>query len=344
MHSVDYAECMPRTGRLHIHGGCYHLIGRGLEGRKIFECAVDKRDVLTRFGNLLQRTDCQCLAWALMSNHYHFLVKAGPQPLDKLMAPVLGGFATAFNLRHGRSGYVFQNRFTSILCDEQNYLLELIRYIHLNPIRAGMIEGLKSLARYPWTGHAGLLGRQRQDWHSTDDVLAYFGATRRAATGRYIRFMQAGIDSDDRPDFSGGGLVRSYGGWESVARLRQEHKVRIGDERILGSSEFVESALRQDKIAVESRSRLARKGWDMERLVSEVCKALDITLAELLKKARANKLSRAKAMICFWGSDKLGLTAREMADRLDISQPAVSRWVEKGRELADDGYCPIKID
>ena len=79
------------------------------------------------------------LAWTLMSNHYHFLIRVGVRHLAKLMAPVLGGFAGNYNLRHHRSGYVFQNRFSSILCDEDSYLLQLVRYIHLNPLRAMMI-------------------------------------------------------------------------------------------------------------------------------------------------------------------------------------------------------------
>ncbi|MEQ8407550.1 MAG: transposase [Gammaproteobacteria bacterium] len=335
---------MPRTGRLYIPGGYYHLLGRGLEKRSIFEHTVDKLDFLTRFSKLLRRTDSCCLAWALMSNHYHFLVKTGHTPLKKLMAPVLGGFAGAYNRRHDRCGYVFQNRFTSILCEEQGYLLELIRYIHLNPVRAGLVEDLESLGYYPWTGHAGLLGRYRQDWHSTDLTLTYFNPSRRTATGKYMRFMQAGVDSTSAIDLSGGGLVRSYGGWEAIARLRQEHKIRIGDERILGASDFVEKMLQEDEIGVESRSRLLRKGWDLERLISVICNTLNIEQADLLKKARANKLAEAKAVICYWGNDKLGVTTKEIANRLGISQPAVSKWIEKGRKLADNARFTRIID
>ncbi|MBL4571845.1 MAG: transposase [Gammaproteobacteria bacterium] len=156
---------MPRRGRLHIPGGCYHVIGRGLERRYIFEDAVDKRDFLSRFGDNLRRSDAQCLAWAMMSNHYHLLIRIGVLPLAKLMAPVLGGYAGNYNRRHCRSGYVTQNRFTSILCDEDSYLFELIRYIHLNPLRAEVIDSFAELGRYQWTGHAGILGRFRQKGH-----------------------------------------------------------------------------------------------------------------------------------------------------------------------------------
>ena len=119
-------------GRLHVPGGCYHVIGRGLERRYIFGEDTDKLDFLARLGKNLAHSQAQCLAWAIMSNHYHLLVRVSNRPLSRLMAPLLGGYAGSYNRRHRRSGYVFQNRYESILCDEESYLLELIRYIHLN--------------------------------------------------------------------------------------------------------------------------------------------------------------------------------------------------------------------
>ncbi|MFT4863063.1 MAG: putative transposase [Pseudohongiellaceae bacterium] len=97
------------------------------------------------------------------------------------MAGVLGGFAGEYNHRHKRSGYVFQNRFASTLCDESQYLLELVRYIHLNPLRANILEDLSALSNYPWTGHAGTLGRHLQEWHCVEEVLSRFGEKRREA-------------------------------------------------------------------------------------------------------------------------------------------------------------------
>ena len=117
---------VPRLGRLHIPGGCYHVIGRGLERRNIFDQDVDKRDFLERIGISLGKSDALCFAWAVMSNHYHLLVKVGAKPLGKIMAPVLSGYAIKYNHRYSRSGYVFQNRFKSILCDEDEYLLKLV--------------------------------------------------------------------------------------------------------------------------------------------------------------------------------------------------------------------------
>ena len=147
---------MPRLGRLHVPGGCYHVMGRGLERRYIFENDDDKSEFLDQLGRSLEKSDAVCLAWAVMSNRYHLLIRVGVDPLSRLMASLPTGYVVNYNRRHDRSGYLYQNRFKSILCDEDEYLLKLISYIHLNPWKAGMLSRLVELDGYPWTGHAGL--------------------------------------------------------------------------------------------------------------------------------------------------------------------------------------------
>lgn len=322
-------------GRLHIPRGCYHLMGRGLESRNIFEQSSDKQEFLDRLGKSVVKNQCQCLAWALMSNHYHLLVRAGPLPLSKLMAPVLGGYGGYYNRRHRRCGYVFQNRFKSILCQEDSYLLELVRYIHLNPIRAAMVPDLTALNRYPWTGHAGMLGRLQQSWHDTLPVLGLFGNSYHLARKRYEDFMRAGIESTNLQSLSGGGLVRSSGSWEALCKLRKEHIHCIGDERILGDSSFVTAVLREDTLGVDQVTLRSRQGWTLNRLIRHVCGLCELEEKTLIRKARSNDCSKAKALICFWGKHELGLTTTELAERLRISQQAVSQWIKKGQVLVE---------
>ena len=102
---------MPRTGRLHIAGSFYHVIGRGLERRRIFSGDKDKKDFLDRFAGLLKESQFDCMAWSLMPNHYHLLIRVSDEPLSHLMRRLLSGYATNYNIRHKRSGYVFQNRY-----------------------------------------------------------------------------------------------------------------------------------------------------------------------------------------------------------------------------------------
>lgn len=291
-------------------GGYYHVIGRGIERRAIFSNDVDKEDFLSRLDRNLARSQTKCLAWALMPNHYHLLIRVGDSPLAKLMAGLLGGYASSYNRRNDRVGYVFQNRFKSILCDADNYLHQLVRYIHLNPLRAGLIENLRALDHYRWTGHAGVLGKNPRCWHETESVLRIFGTTKKSARKNYLDFLTISSESSDEVHCNGGGLVRSYGGWENVCRLRQEHVRCIGDEQILGASHFVDEILAQDELSLENRTHLELQGWTLEKLMLRVCNQYDVTPESLSRQTRNNSHSTAKSLICFWGMSSLGLGAR----------------------------------
>ena len=309
-------------------------MGRGLERRHIFAGTDDKQDFLARLGDGLAKTQCQCLAWAIMSNHYHLLIRVSSEPLSKLMGKLLSGYATQYNRRKKRSGYVFQNRYKSILCDEDAYLLELIRYIHLNPLKAKIVRSLPELERYPWSGHAGLMGKHEQDWHAKEEVLGLFAHHLKRARTHYRHFIQEGINDIASKDYLGGGLVRSYGGWESVKLLRKEHEIRIGDERILGGSRFVEAILDEDRLNINEKSRWQQKGWDLQRLVEKVCETVGIDQSDLALKGRQNAISTAKSLICYWGTQVLGISSTDISTFLCVSQPAVSKASKQGAK-----YC-----
>ncbi|MBW2091124.1 MAG: transposase, partial [Deltaproteobacteria bacterium] len=136
-------------------------MARGIERRNIFKDDKDREAFLGRLAVILEETQTQCYAWALIPNHFHLLLRTGPTPLSIVMRRLMTGYAVTFNKRHKRSGHLFQNRYKSIVCEEDPYLLELIRYIHLNPIRAGLVKDLKELDKYPWCGHSSILGRRK---------------------------------------------------------------------------------------------------------------------------------------------------------------------------------------
>jgi putative transposase len=135
---------MPRKARIDAAGALHHIIIRGIEGRKIFRGDEDLENFLDRLAGLLPKTQTRCFAWALLPNHAHLLLQTGVVPIASLMRRLLTGYAVFFNLRYYRHGHLFQNRYKSILCQEDTYLKELVRYIHLNPLRAGLVADLKS--------------------------------------------------------------------------------------------------------------------------------------------------------------------------------------------------------
>ena len=324
---------MPRMGRLHVDGGCYHVMGRGIERREIFYTDADKQDFIHRLGKCLETTGISCYAWSVMPNHYHLLLKVSTRPLSDLMRKLLSGFAIGHNRRHNRVGYVFQNRFKSILCDEDEYLLQLIRYIHLNPVKAGLIGNIGALETYPWTSHATLVGNRPQKWLKVDEVLSHFGMTLESARQQYRSFLE--IPSNNA-DLDGGGLIRSYGFWEDVSNFRREHETKIGDERILGDSTFVEKVLRTDAIEVTSPTARKRSDFSLEKLASQICAHFNITTKELLKRDRDGGSSKAKAVIAYLGSVELGASSRELAKRLNLSRSGVYAARGRGEKLVEE--------
>jgi len=180
---------MPRGPRLDAPGVLHHVMARGIERRRIFRDDVDRASFVARLDDLCVQTNTALFAWCLLPNHFHLLLRTAGAPLSALMRRLLTGHAVAFNRRHRRVGHLLQNRFKSIVVEEDPYLLELVRYIHLNAVRAGLVGSTDALAGYPWAGHGALLGGPRLRAHDVDSVLCHFGRTAEAACGAYQEFV-----------------------------------------------------------------------------------------------------------------------------------------------------------
>ncbi|MFH1953034.1 MAG: hypothetical protein ABIL06_15600 [Pseudomonadota bacterium] len=158
-----------------------HVIIRGIERTVIFRDDKDRDAFLDRLGGILLESSTPCYVWPLLSNHAHFLLRTGRIPTALVMRRLLTGYAVTFNRRYGRHGHLFQNRYKSILCDKDAYLQELVRYIHLNALRAGLVKDLGELGSYAYSGHCVLMGKKKRAWQDRDYVLRYFGQTEREA-------------------------------------------------------------------------------------------------------------------------------------------------------------------
>ncbi len=144
---------MPRKARIDAPGALHHIICRGIERRKIFLDDSDRDHFVQRLGRVISETQTPCYAWAIIPNHFHLLLKTGNIPIATVMRKLLTGYAVTFNRRHDRVGHLFQNRYKSILCQQDRYFLELVRYIHLNPLRANLVGSIRQLNRYEYCGH-----------------------------------------------------------------------------------------------------------------------------------------------------------------------------------------------
>jgi putative transposase len=183
---------MPRKSRIDAPGALQHVIARGINRQRIFRDDPDKRNFLDRLSALLKDSGIKCYAWAVLDNHFHLLLRSGPVPISTLMRRILTGYAVSYNLRHERSGHLFQNRYKSILCQEDAYLLELVRYIHLNPLRVKIAADMDQVDTYPFCGHGVLMGKHGNEWQDTDYILGRFGKRVSEARGRYRQFVDKG--------------------------------------------------------------------------------------------------------------------------------------------------------
>lgn len=182
---------MPRLARLDAPGALHHIMIRGIERRNIFKDNKDRDNLIGRLALLLPETQTSCYAWVLMPNHAHFLFRTGTVSLSTVMRRLLTGYAVTFNHRHKRHGQLFQNRYKSIICQEDIYLRELVRYIHLNPLRAKNVRDISELSRYSYCGHSALMGKKERPWQDTDYVLSCFGKRVGEARGHQSRRVDA---------------------------------------------------------------------------------------------------------------------------------------------------------
>ncbi len=321
---------MPRKSRTDAPGALHHIIIRGIERKKIFRSDYDRSDFVGRLAELVPETQTECFAWALIPNHAHLLFRTGSVPVSRLMSRLLTGYAGWFNKKYHRHGQLFQNRYKSILCQEDAYLKELVRYIHLNPLRAGIVEDLKELDKYSWCGHSSVMGKKKQPWQNVDYVYRLFSEKKKEARKIYRAFVKKGIDEGKREDLTGGGLLRSQGGWEALKGYRKAGIRVKGDERILGDSDFVEKVLKSAQESLEEKYGLKYRGYDFDKAVERVSELMDMDVSQVLAFDKAPKTVQARALLCFFAHRKLGMTTTKIAGRLKISQSAVSRLSRKG--------------
>jgi len=326
---------MPRQSRLDAPGVLHHIMIRGIEGRKIFRNNKDRNDFFDRLEKLLPMTKTACYAWVFMPNHAHFLIRTGLVPLSTVMRKLLTGYVVSFNRRHKRHGQLFQNRYKSIVCQEDAYFKELIRYIHLNPIRAGIVSGLKELNKYPYCGHSAVMKEVKRSWQDVDYVLGYFSKKVRDARKSYIHYVEEGITRGRQEALIGGGMIRSIGGWSEVKKLREKGQDHVmSDERILGDSDFVESILSRADEKYERQYEVKRRGYNLDRVAQRVAEIYEIEPNDLFSKGKQPRKVQARSLFCFWAVSELGHSLRELARRLEMSSPGVGYSVERGEAIA----------
>jgi len=181
---------MSRPLRLELAGGLYHVTSRGDGREDIYLGEADRLAWLDVFGQVCKRFNWVCHAWCQMTNHYHILIETPETNLAQGMRQLNGVYTQRFNRAHGRVGHVFQGRYKAILVERDSYLLELSRYVVLNPLRAGMVQRLET---WPWSSYLATCGQTPVPaWLQPGWILAQFGRQRASAIRKYIEFVHEG--------------------------------------------------------------------------------------------------------------------------------------------------------
>jgi REP element-mobilizing transposase RayT len=300
-------------------------MAHSIEDRELFVDDDDRSNFLSRFEKKLNDCSFQCFAWSLMRNHYHFFIQVNELPLSKLMRPLNGWYARDYNKKYKRHGYLFQDRFKSVLCQDELYAAELIRYIHLNPLRAGYVKSLKELEKYAWCGHGYLMGKEDAKGENFQNrKINWFqcGKNNPDQKDAYLTFLAQGCESED-PAAAGKLSCKEAAAITDSAR---------GYVAVIGDPEFVKKA--RELYTANENKKHDKVDYTvvLETVSKKVCTSYDISSAELLKKGKRNTKMRtdARAAFCYESHMNELLPLSIIAQHLQMTISPVAALVKKG--------------
>lgn len=288
---------MPRKPRLHVPGGFFHVILRGNGRSDIFFAREDRSIWESLIADAVRRYGHRIHAYCWMTNHTHMAIQSGPEPLAQFITYIAGNYARRMNIRMQRTGHLFERRYRAFLIQDDTYLLELVRYIHMNPVRAGLVDRCDD---YEWSSHSAYLDSGRPEWLTVDCVLQMFGQSDECAQRNYAEFINAPQE-------------------DSIQILLRAGCKR--DSRHIGSDDWLEKSK-----TVEPRVG-AQKSLD--EIIVEHCRNHAVTEAELRSTSRSHKLAAVRAEIASDAVAVQSATITEVANRFGRTQPALSRAMRR---------------
>ena len=294
---------MARKPRIHFPGAVYHVIMRGNAGQNVLQ---EDQDYL-RFYRLIEegqkRYAHRIHAFCLMPNHVHIVIQVGETPLSRIIQNLSQRYTLWINRKHEKSGHVFQGRYKAIVIDVDSYLLELIRYIHLNPVRAGLVSLPE---HYPWSSDKSYTDEIKHSWLTTDWVLSKFSDNRTLARKRYKKFLYEGLGERRRIEFHHG----------------------TAEGRILGNDRFLEATL-------EKANQRTVKSPDIERIIRQVCRHFKIKETDMVTAGKSRKTASARAILSWLVRESNTLKLTDLSRRLKRDVSGLSRAATLFAEKAE---------
>ncbi len=301
---------MARRPRIHFAGALYHVISRGNRRQGIFRDEKDLRTFLSCLSDCITRFPFHLYAYALMKNHFHLLVEVETIPLSRIMQSFLFRYTQYFNRRHGEVGHLFQGRYKAIVCDKDAYLLELVRYIHLNPVRARVAKDPED---YGWTGHLSYLGKGEEGLIDEGFVLGQLSEKRSLARRRYRRFV-----------------------WEGISMGHDRKYYEVKDQRYLGEGSFIER--------IEGERTKPEDGFyeiPLKAICREVSRDTGIEEDGLYTARRDSRGAVGRGTVAYLARRVSEYSVKEIADHFRRSSVTVSEAIRKVEDLLqkDKGFA-----
>jgi len=302
---------MARAWRIEYEGALYHVLSRGNEKRGIVITDSDRKLFLTTVGEMAERFEIDVFAYVLVDNHYHLLFRTNRANLCRSMQWFGATYTKRFNLRHNRSGHLFQGRFKNMLVQNDAYLLQLSYYIHRNPLRAGMV---KRLVDYKWSSYkAYAYGKRHQDWLNTNVILTQF-INIKDPHRAYRENMQKYAKEEQRV-------------WEDL-----RHGIFVGTEKFVKK---IKKRYLPDIAHAELPSqKQVVKDVDIEPVISKAAGLLKCDMNLFRESSRISKSAKANRDLLIYIAWQLGVTSnQEIGEIFGLSYSAVSQRVRIAKEL-----------
>jgi REP element-mobilizing transposase RayT len=287
---------MARQPRIEVPGGLYHIISRGNNRQRIFRSHEDNLKFTSMIGQQKAKRPFYLYAYCLMPNHAHLLIERQDDKISRIMQGLLTGYSQYFNRKYKKIGHLFQARYKAILCQTDRYLGALVRYIHLNPVRAKMVRRAED---YEYSGHRAYIGRDRSGLVDTEPVLRHFGVTKARAVETYQRFVAAGVGEPSQAEY-----------------------YRASEGQLLGSDEFLKEI--KHRVGDHRAPPKTIERTTIEDLLNAAARSSGLTLQELCGKSKNRRTVAVRDAVIVLGRER-GISNRELAEALGVDPSSVTK-------------------
>jgi REP element-mobilizing transposase RayT len=308
--------------RIVVSGVFYEVTSKGARGTAIFDTDELKSFFLTEFSRTLEKFSYQCYGWSLLDDHYHLILKSSDISISKFMQRINSIYAKHYNKVKNEQGTVFYRRFASVIAEQETCLKDLIRYVHLNPVRCGTCT-LEHLDTYKWCGHHSLTNNESDQIQNTSDVLKIFAGSN--ASTAYHDFIHRNSSEPKTEKFIQD-IRNANNGLEKFSQP---------EPWVIGTPKFVREILERDRCNRARTARHTREDITCENIHDKIKVQLNITDDEFFRQGRLNIRTKARLLFAYVGVIRFDYSGADLAKYLGVTRSAISRMLSRWKTVEE---------